>query len=191
MICNIRGRAKKLLAKGDHDILNITGVANEEAINLVDESTEDAANNRFCGVDLESPDHIAFHTQELKAMLVEAMKEGKEVDHVLSFFATAKAKDENFDYRVKRNTNGDVVGICWMTGAMRGHCHDGLVASLMLDMMKRQINSANWPYCGPVSITGENTVATLCEALVIDENFVAYDWIVKSIIAIRSPTKLY
>ena len=71
-----------------------------------------------------------------------------------------------------------------MTGVMRGHCHDGLTSSLMLDMMKRQLNSANWPYCGPVAITGENKVATLTEAIVIDENFCSYEWVIRSILDI-------
>ena len=42
----------------------------------------------------------------------------------------------NFDYRVKlkRNLNGDVVGICWTTGVMMGHCHDDLTLAIMLDI---------------------------------------------------------
>ena len=114
-------------------------------------------------------------------MMVEAMTEGKEIDHVLSFFESAKSKDPCFDFRGKRNSHSEVVGIAWMTGVMRGHCHDGLTSSLMLDMMKRQLNSANWPYCGSVAITGENKVATLTEAIVIDENFCSYEWVIRSI----------
>ena len=65
----------------------------------------------------------------------------------------------------------------------------------MLDMMKRQINSANWPYCGPVMITGKNFVVCACEAIVISETLAAYACIMNSIYSMsglpRSVKKMF
>ena len=60
-------------------------------------------------------------------------------------------------------------------------CKDGLLDVIMLDMMKRQINSANWTSCGPVTMMRENVVVYACEAIVISENLSSYAWIMKSI----------
>ena len=48
-------------------------------------------------------------------------------------------------------------------------------------MMKRQIKISNWPYCGPVMMTGENVVVCSCEAIVISETLYAYAWIMNII----------
>ncbi|EJK69126.1 hypothetical protein THAOC_09653, partial [Thalassiosira oceanica] len=64
---------------------------------------------------------------------------------------------------------------------MRKHCQDGLCDVFMLDMMKRQQNSADWPYCGPVLITGENKAVCGCEAIVISEDSESYIFVMNSL----------
>ena len=64
---------------------------------------------------------------------------------------------------------------------MRQHCKDGLLDVIMLDMMKCQINNSNWPYFGPVMMTGENVLVCACEEIVISETLAAYAWIMNSI----------
>ena len=77
---------------------------------------------------------------------------------------------------------------------MRGHCQEGLLDVVMLDMMKRQQNSADWPYCGPVLITGENKVACGAEAIVLTEDIDSYVYIMSGIYEMsgvhRSATKV-
>ena len=51
----------------------------------------------------------------------------------------------------------------------------------MLDMMKCQINNANWPCFGPVMMTGENVVVCACEEIFISETLADYAWIMNSI----------
>ena len=77
---------------------------------------------------------------------------------------------------------------------MRQHFKDVLLDIIMSDMMKRQINSANFPYCGPVMITGENIVVCACKVIVISDTLATYEWIVNSMYSMsllpRSVTKL-
>ena len=63
---------------------------------------------------------------------------------------------------------------------MRGHCQSGILDVVMLDMMKRQQNSSDWPYCGPVLITGENKVTCGAEAIVLSEDVNTYVYIMNS-----------
>ena len=124
---------------------------------------------------------MGFHTKQLRTMLVEALEKGKEVDQIISFLAKAKSAGNFFGYRVSYNTDGNILGVFWKTGTMRQHSKGGLLDVIMLDMMKRQIKSANFPYCVPVMMTGKNGLVCACEAIVISENLSAYAWIMNSI----------
>ena len=110
-------------------------------------------------------------------MLVEALEKGKEVYQIISFLARAKSADNLFGYKVSYNTYGKILVVCWKTGTMRQHCKDGLLDFIMLDMMKRQINSASLPYCGPVMMTGNNVEFCACKYIVISETLYDYAWI--------------
>jgi len=182
LIANVRTRAKKLLAKMEKtNRLNEIIIASQDVADLVDDSIADSLQDKLCGVDLNNPNFIGIHTKQLGVMLSEALEEGEEIDHILRFFEDAKSADECFDYRVARDHVGKVWAICYQNGNMRGHCWDGLLVAIMLDMMKRQLNSANWPYCGPIMLTGETKIACACEAIVFLETTDAYIWIMKSI----------
>ena len=124
---------------------------------------------------------MGSHTKHLHTMLLEALEKGKEVDQIIIFLAKAKYSDNFFDYRVFYDTDKNISGVFWKTGTMRQHCKDGLLDVIMLDMMKCQINNANWPYFGPVMITGENVVVSACEDIFISETLAAYAWIMNNI----------
>ena len=84
------------------------------------------------------------------------------MDQIIILLSKAKYADKFFYYRVSYDTDGKISGVCWKTGTMRQHCKDGFLDVIMLDMMKSQINSANYPYFGPVMMTGENVVVCAC-----------------------------
>ena len=195
LIANVRQRAKDILASMEKNNLQIdTSIATQDAINIVDKSVIDAREDKLCDVKLNDPEFIGIHSKQLKAMLMEALEEGEEIDHVLRFFNDARSTDVGFDFRVARDKQKKPWGICWQTGTMRAHCQERLLGVIMLDMMKRQINSANWPYCGPIMLTGENKIACACEAIVFSETTNAYRWIMECIYDMsgvdRSATKL-
>ena len=116
------------------------------------------------------------------------------MDQIIRFLANVKSSDNFFDYRVSYNTYRKISDVCWKTGTMRQHFKDGLLGVIMLDMMKRQINSANWTYCGPVMITGENVVVCASKAIGISETLATYALIMNSMYSMlvlpRSVTKL-
>ena len=106
---------------------------------------------------------MGSHTKYVCTMLSEALEKGKDVDQIIIFLAKAKSSDNFFDYRVSYDTDRKTSGVFWKTGTMRQHCKDGLLDVIMLDMMKCQINNSNWPYFGPVMMTGENVVVCAYE----------------------------
>ena len=182
LIANVRARAKLMLSqmeKDEYGKLKHSTITTEDADKLIGESIDDATNNRLCGKELN--DTIGLATQELKIMLSDALEKGKELDQIICLLSQAKASDPGFDFRVAKNKIGKIVGLCWQDGIMRGHCQGGLLDVVMLDMMKRQQNTADWPYCGPVLITGENKVACACEAIVLSEGTSYYSWIMNSV----------
>ena len=77
---------------------------------------------------------------------------------------------------------------------MRQNFRYSLLDVIMLGIIKRQINSANLSYCGPVMMTGENVVVCVCEDIVISDTLAYYSWIINSIYYMtgfpRSVTKL-
>ncbi|EJK64535.1 hypothetical protein THAOC_14723, partial [Thalassiosira oceanica] len=91
--------------------------------------------------------------------------EGKETDQIVALLSRLKEEDPAFDYRISWDARRKAKVFVWQDGVMRKHCQDGLCDVFMLDMMKRQQNSADWPYCGPVLITGENKAVCGCEAI--------------------------
>ena len=103
------------------------------------------------------------------------------MDKITSVLAKAKSADKLFDYRVSYETDGNILGVCWKTGKMRQDCKDGLLDVIILDMMKRLINSANWTYCVTVMMTVENVVVCDCESIFISDTLAAYAWNMNSI----------
>ena len=76
-------------------------------------------------------------------MLVKALLNGKELDHIISFLTQLNRKDPTFDWRFAKNADGIICALTWQTGTIHQHCVDGLLDVAMLDMMKQQMNSAN------------------------------------------------
>ena len=170
LISNLRARTKVIISSIEKDnfgVERLVGITTEAEATLLEKSTSDSLNGKMCGVDLNYPDLVGFHTKQLRTMPVGAPEKGKEVDQIISFLARAKYADKFFDYRVSYHTDKNISGVFWQTGTTRQHCKDGLLDIIMLDIMELQINSANWPYCGPTTITGENIVVCACEAIVI------------------------
>lgn len=197
LIANVRSRAKIIvndIKKEEYGKMkNITPtITTDDADKLIEESIEDAKNNRLCGKELN--DSVGLATRELEIMLSDALEKGKELDQIICLLSQAKARDPAFDFRVAKNKTGKIVGLCWQDGIMRGHCQGGLMDVVMLDMMKRQQNTADWPYCGPILITGENKIACACEAIVLSEGTSYYSWIMNSVYDMagvdRSETKI-
>ena len=198
LIANVRTRAKKMLNAMERDKLgklkNAPTISVEDADDLIQQSLDDAASGKLCGMELTNPEFVGLATQELKIILREALEKGKELDQIISLLTQSRARDPAFDFRVAKNKRGKIVGILWQDGMMRGHCQGGLLDVVMLDMMKRQQNSADWPYCGPILITGENKIACACEAIVLSEGTSYYSWIMNSVYDMsgvdRSVTKI-
>ena len=103
------------------------------------------------------------------------------MDQIISFLAKAKYADDFFKYRVSYDTDGNISGILLQTRKIIQHFKYGLLHVIMVDMMKHQINSANWPYCGPVMMTCDNVVVCACKAIFISENLANYSLIMNSI----------
>ena len=117
--------------------------------------------------------------KELKQVLAEALKNKDEFKQVMHILAETKKKDKGFDYRVSYDAIGDVTAIVWQNKVMRGHCK-WLLDVLMLDVMKRQQNSVDFPYCGVALLTGEKKVALGSESIMVEEMIPAYVFVVRS-----------
>ena len=148
---------------------------------MINDSLDDAKHDKLCGEALENPEFVGVHTQELKLMLKEALEKGKETDQIVALLSRLKEEDPAFDYRISWDARRKAKVFVWQDGVMRKHCQDGLCDVFMLDMMKRQQNSADWPYCGPVLITGENKAVCGCEAIVISEDSESYIFVMNSL----------
>ena len=71
-------------------------------------------------------------------MFNDALEKGKESYQLVILLTQAKSRDPEFDFWIAdNNTTGNIVGICWQDGVIRGHCQGGLLDIVMLDMMKR------------------------------------------------------
>jgi hypothetical protein len=102
----------------------------------------------------------------------------------VDFLNDLKDLFDGFDFRISTNAKGEVNGLVWMTIRMRADwIRYGEI--LQLDSLKKQMNNLQWPYIGPVVITNENTVAVVCEAIVIGETFDAYGFVLQSLEAME------
>ena len=64
---------------------------------------------------------------------------------MFSILTQIKSRDPAFDLRVAKNsTTGNIFGICWQDGVMRGHYQGGLLDIAILDMMKRKQRTVDW-----------------------------------------------
>ena len=156
-------------------------ITSEDADTIIRESREDAHDGKMCGLEINNPKFMGIASHQLKSILVDALEKGKELDQIINLLSCTRDSDTCFDFRVGRNMDDKVIALCWQDGVMRGHCKAGLLDVVMLDMMKRQQNTVDWPYCGPVLITGENKVACACEAIVLSESQDTYVWIMNSV----------
>ena len=119
----------------------------------------------MCGLEINNLKFMGIASHQLKSILVDALEKGRELDQIINLLSCTRDSDSCFDFRVGRNMDGKVIALCWQDGVMQGHCQAGLLDVVMLDMMKRQRNTVDWPYCGPILITGENKIACACDGI--------------------------
>jgi hypothetical protein len=188
LIANVRVRLKKMLfslqteddeKQRQRNIL--FKLTTEESNKLMDDAQADAEKGTLCSEELNNPDFVRIATEQLNVMLRESLsQEGNDLKQILSLLERAHMEDDGFDFRIGRDILGNVTAIVWQDGIMRGHC-TRLLDVVMLDMMKRRQNSIDWPYCGPVLITGEKKIATACEAIMVTESIDAYVFVMNSV----------
>ena len=196
LIANVRARIEKAaesMEVSEGAKVN-AAITTEDAHKIIKESMDDDAAGKLCGMALNDPTSMGLATKQLRDMLRKALLEGKELDQIVCLLYQIKESDNTFDFRYGKDANGNITCVVWQDGIMRGHCQEGLLDVVMLDMMKRQQNSADWPYCGPVLITGENKVACGAEAIVLTEDIDSYVYIMNGIYEMsgvhRSATKV-
>ena len=80
------------------------GITTEAEATLIDKSASDSLNEKMCGVDLNDPDFMGFHMNQLRTILVEALENLKELNQIISFLAKSKSENDFFDYRVSYDT---------------------------------------------------------------------------------------
>ena len=83
LIANVRLRANKVAAKMDQAEFRITP---EDTAAILAESQNDALAGKNGGFDPCNPEYATVATKELKAMLVDAIENGKELDVIVNFF---------------------------------------------------------------------------------------------------------
>lgn len=187
LIANVRVRLKNMLfslqTEEDDEqrkLNNQLKLTTEDSTKLMEAAKADAANGALCSEELDHPEYANIATEQLKVMLREALsQQGDDLKKIVTLLESARNKDPAFDFRIGRDAVGDVTAIVWQDGIMRGHC-SRLLDVVMLDMMKRRQNSIDWPYCGPVLITGEKKIATACEAIIVTESIDAYVFVMNS-----------
>jgi len=188
LIANVRVRLKKMLFslqteedEKQRQRNNLLKLTTEESNKLMDDAKADAEKGTLCSDELNHPDFVRIATEQLNVMLRESLsQEGNDLKQILSLLERARMEDDGFDFRIGRDILGNVTAIVWQDGIMRGHC-TRLLDVVMLDMMKRRQNSIDWPYCGPVLITGEKKIATACEAIMVTESIDAYVFVMNSV----------
>jgi len=147
---------------------------------------------KFKGLDRAEHEIIAKDDQ-LSASVLEVLKDSLHDANnsfaAITFLTNLRNAIDGFDYRVARNSKGQVTGLAWMSVAMRknwiryGHF-------LSLDAQKRQMNNLHWPYIAPMTVDCENKNAVVIESLVEGETNGAYAWVVQSLFSmepLRSP----
>jgi hypothetical protein len=134
---------------------------------------------------LDDSENVALMSDEVgikaKAILLRTLQDTQNEDFpVAEFLENMKHESVGFDYRMSFSAEGKVNGIVWMTKPMRGDWirYGDIV---QLDAQRKQVNELKWPYIGPVVVTNENTVAVICESLVVSETFDAYKFVMCSL----------
>ena len=96
------------------------------------------------------------------------------------YFLQKLQKAENdFDYRIKFDSNGCPEGVCWMHPKQKiDFIRYGSV--LFLDAQKQQYNEPKWNYIRPCIKDQEMKVRCACESLIVEESTSAYKWILQS-----------
>ena len=187
-IANVRVRLKKMLLSQEKEEdgkqsklnTNLLKMTTEDSSKLIEAAKADAAKGALCSDELDNPEYANITTGRLKTMLREALsKDGNDLKKIVTLLQNTRDEDPAFDFRIGRDTLGNVTAIVWQDGTMRGHC-SRLLDVVMLDMMKRRQNSIDWPYCGPVLITGEKSITTACEAILVTESIDAYVFVMNA-----------
>ena len=82
--------------------------------------------------------------------------------------------DKSFTFCMFKNDQGELVGACWQTAAMRSN--DVLFGNyISFDMMKRNLHDHHWPYCAITAKNEFNKVVVLIEGVIIEEKEKAYE----------------
>ena len=76
LISNIRSRAKVFISGIEQDnfgVKRLVGITTEAAATLLEKSTSDSLNEKICGVGLNDPEFVGFHTKQIRTMMVKAL----------------------------------------------------------------------------------------------------------------------
>ena len=86
LIANVRICANQIARKMGKDELTKVGLITAvDAAAIIREAQEDSLAGRIGGYDMNNPEYATVATKELKAMIIDALDNGKELDVVVNF----------------------------------------------------------------------------------------------------------
>jgi len=130
-------------------------------------------------------DHSTFHAAEILNDIFGNRDENDPNDKttctLLRYLELLKKSDDNFDYRTVSDSNEQIIGIAYQTGAMRA-AFDLFGENISLDAMKKTLNTSNYPYFAATVIRDDGMIDIALEAIIRSENVFAYHFLIKSML---------
>jgi hypothetical protein len=119
-------------------------------------------------------------------LLSEILNEGIKYAVIIEQYLEAlHQKDPGFTYKIVIASDGSRCRYVWMTPVMRRSFE--LYGDVF--MMKRKINSQEWPYVGPVVLNGNKKIEVAAEGILVTEPLDAYDFVVTAMLEMAHKRK--
>jgi len=171
-VWNLKKRLRKIIPT-DHGRLCINDL--EQRIFQSDDNIFDGL-NLFCklGSETSSIANDAYH-------LLHGSLGSEHRELIEEYLSNISDKCPGFTFKVWKDADGFLIGVCWMTPYMRGNCE--LYGSYVcMDAMKRELNEFGWPYISVTSLNEAGKVVVLIESILLDESEEAYKFLVSNLL---------
>lgn len=118
-------------------------------------------------------DYLDQASRDARKVLHHALKESTDAARIEKLFQDLHKKDSGFHYNISYDKDNNPTSYSWQTPWQRA-AFEQYGDVIFLDCMKRQQNSVDWPYIGPVVLDGDNNIIVVIESICISERLEAY-----------------
>ncbi len=156
MVFNFRMKIKSLLKNGVIDVNSMSVTEAQERSLLAED-------------DLEMTESPEFYTDIFRCchqLLRENLHDMNELNNIVTYLNSLKAKDPTFDYRVGRADDGRITGFVIQTGIMRRD-FELYGGTLCVNRLGRSLNHQGWPYLTTAMLDSEGRACLASEAITV------------------------